>query len=151
MDNTVSTRSLNILLVEDSPDDVELTMEAFKEGTQNHRLDVVEDGIEALNFLRRKGEYADAVRPDVILLDLNLPKKDGREVLEEIKGDEDLKYIPVIVLTTSRSEQDILTSYRLHANSYISKPVDLAEFFRAIKALEDFWLTVATLPSQARA
>lgn len=151
MDPTISPRPLNILLVEDSADDVELTMEGFKEGKLIHQLDVVDDGIEALNYLRREGKYADAVRPDVILLDLNLPKKDGREVLQEIKSDEELKHIPVIVLTTSRSEQDILTSYKLHANSYISKPVDLAEFFKAIKALEDFWLTVVTLPSNIRA
>ncbi len=151
MDPTISPRPLNILLVEDSADDVELTMEGFKEGKLIHQLDVVDDGIEALNYLRRVGKYADAVRPDVILLDLNLPKKDGREVLQEIKADEELKHIPVIVLTTSRSEQDILTSYKLHANSYISKPVDLAEFFKAIKALEDFWLTVVTLPSNIRA
>lgn len=148
MDGAIKTPRLNILLVEDSPDDVELTLEGFKEGNLNHSLSVVEDGIEALEFLRQKGKYADAVRPDVILLDLNLPKKDGREVLEEIKSDEKLKHIPVIVLTTSRSEQDIMASYRLHANSYITKPVDLGDFFKAIKAFEDFWLNTVALPSK---
>jgi chemotaxis family two-component system response regulator Rcp1 len=138
--------SAKILLVEDNPGDVRLTREALKEGKILNELNVVEDGVEALAFLRREGRYADAVRPDLILLDLNLPKKDGREVLQEIKGDGALKKIPVVVLTTSAAERDILKAYDLHANCYITKPVDLEQFMRVVQLIEDFWLTIVKLP-----
>lgn len=143
-----TSRPVEILLVEDSQDDVELMVEALKEGKVWHNLSVCEDGVDALDFLRRQGKYGDAPRPDMILLDLNLPKKDGRQVLEEIKADESLKLIPVIVLTTSKAEQDIIKTYKLHANCYITKPVDLDQFITVIKAVEDFWLTVVRLPSR---
>jgi chemotaxis family two-component system response regulator Rcp1 len=146
--NTGSTNgSAKILLVEDNPGDVRLTREALKEGKILNELSVVEDGVEALAFLRREGRYAEAARPDLILLDLNLPKKDGREVLEEIKGDGTLKKIPVVVLTTSAAERDILKAYDLHANCYITKPVDLEQFMRVVQLIEDFWLTIVKLPA----
>jgi two-component system, chemotaxis family, response regulator Rcp1 len=138
---------IDILLVEDNPGDVRLTVEALKEGKVRNRLSVVEDGVEALAFLRHEGKYADSPRPDVILLDLNLPRKDGRAVLAEIKADEALRRIPVVVLTTSSSEQDILRSYELHANCYITKPVDLEQFMEVVKGIEDFWLTIVKLPA----
>jgi chemotaxis family two-component system response regulator Rcp1 len=138
---------IDILLVEDNPGDVRLTVEALKEGKVRNRLSVVEDGVEALAFLRQEGKYADAPRPDVILLDLNLPRKDGRAVLAEIKADESLRRIPVVVLTTSSSEQDILRSYDLHANCYITKPVDLEQFIEVVKGIEEFWLTIVKLPT----
>jgi two-component system response regulator len=137
---------VDILLVEDSPADVRLTREALHEAKVMNQLHVVKDGMEALLFLRRQGEYAASPRPHLILLDLNLPKKDGREVLAEIKQDEDLKRIPVVVLTTSKAEEDIVRTYNLHANAYITKPVDLTKFFEVIRALEEFWLAVVTLP-----
>ena len=140
------TRPIEILHVEDSPDDRELTLEGLKEGKAWINLSSVSDGVEALEFLRKRGRFANAPRPDLILLDLNLPRKDGREVLEEIKADEQLNYIPVVVLTTSQAEQDILRSYRLHANCYITKPVDLDKFLSVISSMEDFWLSVAQLP-----
>ena len=139
-------RPIKILLVEDNPGDVRLVGEALKEAEVRSELSVVGDGMEALAFLHREGRYAEAVRPQLILLDLNLPKKDGREVLAEIKEDPHLKRIPVVVLTTSKAEQDILQSYDLHANCYIPKPVDLHEFVRAVKSIEDFWLTIVKLP-----
>jgi len=139
-------RPIEILLVEDNPGDVRLTIEGLKEGKVRNNLNVARDGVEALAFLRREGEYAEAVRPDLILLDLNLPRKDGREVLTEIKSDPGLKTIPVVVLTTSRAEQDILHSYELQANCYITKPVDLDQFITVVQSIEDFWLTVVTLP-----
>jgi CheY-like chemotaxis protein len=139
-------RPLEILLVEDNPADVRLTMEAFREGKIHNTLAVVRDGVEAIDFLRRRGKYADAVRPDLILLDLNLPRKDGREVLLEIKEDPELRRIPVVVLTTSRAEMDIVRSYNLHANCYIVKPVDLDQFVTVIKSIESFWLTAVVLP-----
>ena len=135
-----------VLLVEDNPGDVRLTKEALRDGKMRNSLSVVGDGVEALAFLRREGQYGDAARPDLILLDLNMPKKDGREVLEEIKRDPDLKRIPVVILTTSSAEQDILKSYDLHANCYIAKPVDLEQFITIVKSIEDFWLTVVKLP-----
>ena len=138
---------IDILLVEDNPGDVRLTIEALKDGKVRNRLSVVQDGVEALAFLRREGKYAGAPRPDLILLDLNLPKKDGRAVLSEIKADEHLKRIPVVVLTTSSSEQDILKTYELHANCYITKPVDLEQFIEVVKGIEDFWLTIVKLPT----
>jgi chemotaxis family two-component system response regulator Rcp1 len=145
--NLASTNGLaKILLVEDNPGDVRLTREALREGKILNELSVVEDGVEALAFLRRQGRYAEAVRPDLILLDLNLPKKDGREVLEEIKGDGALKKIPVVVLTTSAAERDILKAYDLHANCYITKPVDLEQFIKVVQLIEDFWLTIVKLP-----
>ncbi len=137
---------IDILLVEDSPADVRLTREALKEAKVLNALHIVKDGAAALSFLRREGRYADSPRPNLILLDLNLPRKDGREVLAEIKQDEDLKRIPVVVLTTSRAEEDIVRSYNLHANAYVSKPVDLAQFLHVIRSLEEFWLAVVTLP-----
>lgn len=140
-------KPIEILLVEDNPGDVRLTQEAFKENKLLNHLSIVEDGEEAISFLRQEGKYADAIRPDLILLDLNLPKKDGREVLAEIKTDEHLRRIPVVVLTTSGAEQDILKSYDLHANCYITKPVDLDQFIKVVKTIEDFWLTIVKLPS----
>lgn len=148
--NATSCRSIEILLVEDNPGDVRLTQEALKEGKVHNRLHVVGDGVEAMAFLRREGRYADAVRPDLILLDLNLPRKDGREVLAEIKQDALLKVIPVVVLTTSSAEEDVLRSYNLHANCYIVKPVDLDQFIRAVKFIDDFWLTVVKLPGSVQ-
>ncbi len=139
---------VEILLVEDSPGDVRLTREAFKEGKLANRLHVVADGEEALAFLHRQGAYRDAVRPDLILLDLNLPKKDGREVLALIKADDALRRIPVVILTTSRAEQDILKAYDLHANCYITKPVDLDQFLLVVKAVEEFWLEIVKLPRE---
>jgi chemotaxis family two-component system response regulator Rcp1 len=137
---------IDILLVEDNPGDVRLTIEALKEDKLQNNLHVVKDGIEALTFLRQEGEYADAPRPDLILLDLNLPKKDGREVLEEIKADERLKRIPVVILTTSQAEEDILRTYGLHANCYITKPVNLEQFTKVVRSIEQFWLTIVRLP-----
>ena len=139
-------RPVEILLVEDSPGDARLTREALREGTVRNHLHVATDGAEALAFLRQAGTYAAAPRPDVILLDLNLPKKDGREVLAEIKADHDLRRIPVVILTTSQDERDILRAYELHANCYITKPVDLDQFIAVIQSIESFWLTIVTLP-----
>jgi two-component system, chemotaxis family, response regulator Rcp1 len=138
---------IQVLLVEDNPGDVRLTKEALKEGKLLNQLTVVGDGVEALSFLRKEGRYADALQPELILLDLNLPKKDGREVLAEIKADPNLRRIPVVVLTTSSSEEDILKIYDLHANCYITKPVDLEQFMRVVKSIEDFWVSVVKLPS----
>ena len=134
----------SLLLVEDSEPDVRLTKEALCEAKIKNRLWVVEDGVEALEFLRQQGRYADAPRPDLILLDLNLPRKDGRQVLKEIKDDDSLKRIPVVVLTTSKSEEDVLRAYNLHANCYITKPVDFNRFMQVVKSVEDFWLTVVS-------
>ena len=139
--------SIQVLLVEDNPGDVRLTKEALKEGKLLNQLTVVGDGVEALSFLRKEGKYADAVQPELILLDLNLPKKDGREVLAEIKADPKLRRIPVVVLTTSSAEEDILKIYDLHANCYITKPVDLEQFMGVVKSIEDFWVSVVKLPS----
>jgi len=140
-------RPVNILLVEDNPGDVRLTQEAFKEGRLSINLDVTMDGVEAIKFLRKEGQYENATTPDLILLDLNLPKRDGREVLHEIKTDDHLKRIPVVILTTSSAEQDILKSYNLHVNCYINKPVDFDKFFSIIERIEDFWLSTAILPT----
>lgn len=137
---------VEILLVEDNPGDVRLTREAMKEAKVRNQLHVVSDGVEALAFLRRQGAYSGAVRPHLILLDLNLPRKDGREVLAEIKQDTDLRRIPVVILTTSEAETDILKAYDLHANCYISKPVDIEQFLTVVKSIEDFWITVVKLP-----
>lgn len=139
-------KDIVILLVEDNPGDIRLTEEALKEGKVRNRLHVAMDGEEAMAFLRKEGEYAGAPMPDLILLDLNLPRKDGREVLAEIKDDDDLKRIPVVVLTTSQAEEDIARSYNLHANCYISKPVDLEQFLNVVHSIEEFWLSVVKLP-----
>ena len=142
---------IQVLLVEDNPGDVRLTKEALKEGKLLNQLTVVGDGVEAPSFLRKEGIYADALQPELILLDLNLPKKDGREVLAEIKADPNLRRIPVVVLTTSSSEEDILKIYDLHANCYITKPVDLEQFMGVVKSIEDFWVSVVKLPSHEAA
>jgi chemotaxis family two-component system response regulator Rcp1 len=139
-------KPIEILMVEDNPGDVRLTVEALKETKLNNNLNIVKNGVEALAYLRREGEYANAARPDLILLDLNLPKKDGREVLREIKEDQDLGRIPVVILTTSQAEEDILRTYDLHANCYISKPVDLEQFTQVVQSIEFFWLTIVKLP-----
>ena len=138
---------VEILLVEDNPADVRLTREALKEGKVYNNLHWAKDGVEALEFLRRQGKHAAAPRPDIILLDLNLPKKDGREVLQDIKKDDKLKRIPVVILTTSKAEEDVLKSYNLHANCYVTKPVDLEQFIVVVKSIDMFWLTVVTLPN----
>lgn len=139
-------RPIEILLVEDNPGDVRLTMEALKEGKVRNRVSVVGDGVEALAFLRREGEYAGAPRPDLILLDLNLPKKDGREVLVEVKADAELRSIPVVVLTTSQAEEDIGKVYGLNGNCYITKPVGLEEFFCVVRSVVGFWINIVKLP-----
>jgi two-component system, chemotaxis family, response regulator Rcp1 len=139
---------IEILLVEDNPGDVELTREALNFAKVSNRLSVVDDGADAVDFLLRKGKFANAPRPDIILLDLNLPKKDGREVLSEIKANKDLSEIPVVVLTTSQAEEDILRAYQLHANCYIAKPVDFSNFLRVISTIEDFWLSIVKLPTR---
>jgi CheY-like chemotaxis protein len=137
---------VEILLIEDNPGDVRLTKEALKDGKMKINLSVVYDGQEGCDFLYKKNQYKDAPRPDVIILDLNLPKKNGREVLAEIKSDESLKSIPVIILTTSKAEEDIIRSYNLHANCYLTKPIDLNKFFEVVKSIENFWLTLVKLP-----
>lgn len=139
-------RPIEILLVEDSPSDTELTIEALREAKIQNRLSHVEDGVEAMEFLGRKNAYADAPRPDLILLDLNLPRKDGRELLAELKSDPDLRTIPVVVLTTSKADQDILRAYQLQANCYIAKPVDFEQFVGVVRSIEHFWLEIVTLP-----
>jgi len=141
------TRPIEILLVEDNPADSRLTQEVLRDGKVYNRLNTVEDGVEALAFLRQEGKYAGLPRPDLLLLDLNLPRKDGREVLSEIKADGELRRLPVVVLTTSQAEEDILRAYDLNANCYITKPVDLDQFIRVVKSIEDFWLTVVKLPA----
>ena len=139
-------RPVEILMVEDNPGDIRLTVEALQEGKVRNNLHTVEDGVEALAFLRREGRYAGVPRPDLVLLDLNLPKKTGPEVLAEIKSDPDLRRIPVVILTVSQAEQDIVKSYNLHANCYITKPVDLDRFLEVVQSIENFWLTVVMLP-----
>ncbi len=141
-------RPIEILLVEDNPGDVRLIIEAFKENKLRNKLDVVEDGIEALAFLHQEGKYVDASRPDLILLDLNLPRKDGRQTLAEIKTDENLRRIPVVILTTSKTEEDILKAYDLNANCYITKPIGLDQFIKVVKSIEEFWLTIVKLPPE---
>jgi len=144
----MNSRTIEILLVEDNPGDARLTLEAFKEGKVSNNLTVMGDGVEALAYLRRQGRYANSAQPDLILLDLNLPKTYGREVLAEIKADEHLMKIPVIVLTTSAAEEDIARAYTRHANCYITKPVDLDQFLRVVQSIESFWLTLVKLPAQ---
>ena len=142
---------IEILLVEDNPGDVDLTKEALQEAKVRNRLHVVEDGAAALDFLYQRGAYAGVPRPDIILLDLNLPKKDGREVLAEVKADAKLADIPVVVLTTSDADEDVLRVYRLRANCYITKPVDFGQFMRVVRSIEDFWLTIVKLPKRKSA
>ena len=146
INRSTTGRPIDILLVEDNPGDVRLTVEGLKESKVRNNLHVARDGVEAMEFLRREGQHTGAVRPDLILLDLNLPRMDGREVLLEIKSDAKLKTIPVVVLTTSRAEHDVLRSYELQANCYITKPVDLEQFITVVKSIEDFWFTIVTLP-----
>lgn len=141
-------KPVDILLVEDSPGDVRLTIEALKEAKIRNTLIVVPDGVEAIAYLRREGKYADVTRPDLILLDLNLPKKDGREVLAEIETDDNLKTIPVVVLTVSNAEKDILKVYNLHANCFITKPINLDQFIEVVKSIAEFWLIIVKLPGE---
>jgi len=146
MVNKERLRPVEILLVEDNPGDILLTKEAFEEIKIANNLNVVEDGIEAMNFLKNEGKYKEGRKPDLIILDLNLPKKDGREVLAEIKESKKLKKIPVVVLTSSKAEEDILKSYDLHANCFISKPIDLEQFSKIVKTISEFWFTIVKLP-----
>ncbi|MDD5224142.1 MAG: response regulator [bacterium] len=150
MENDSVTKLVDVLLVEDNPGDVRLTIEVLKEAKILNKLSVAKDGVEAMDFLHKKGEFQDAPLPDLVLLDLNLPRKDGREVLAEIKSDPDLKRIPVVILTTSQDEHDILKSYNLHANCYITKPVDLTQFIAVVKAVENFWVSIVKLPPKIR-
>jgi CheY-like chemotaxis protein len=145
---TAAAKPIEVLLVEDDPGDELMTREAFEDNKIGNTLNVVRDGEEALDFLYRRGAYADAPRPDLILLDLNLPKYDGRQVLQQIKSDPDLALIPVVVLTTSSAEEDILRSYKLHANAYVTKPVDLDQFIAAVKQIDEFFVTVVRLPTR---
>lgn len=147
MSTRSGNRPIEILLVEDNPGDARLTEEALKEGKVRNNLHIARDGVEAMAFLRREGQYKDAPRPDLVLLDLNLPRKDGREVLAEMKEHPDLRLIPVVVLTTSEAEQDVVRTYELRANCYITKPVDLEKFITIVRSIEDFWLTIVRLPS----
>lgn len=140
-------RPIEILLAEDEPGDVRLTQEALKDAKVRNNLNVVRDGVEALEFLRRRGRYADAPKPDMVLLDLNMPRKSGHEVLSEIKNDPELRTIPVVILTSSDAEIDIVRSYNSHANCYISKPVDLGQFLEVVRAIEGFWLCIVKLPA----
>jgi len=142
---TIPAVPIEILLVEDNPGDVRLTREALKDAKVRNTLHVAMDGVEALAFLRKQGKYAAVPRPDLILLDLNLPKKNGREVLEEIKQDDALSHIPIVILTTSQAELDIVESYRLHANAYVTKPVDLEQFLKVVGSIEEFWLEIVKL------
>lgn len=138
---------IEILLIEDNPGDVRLTKESLRESKVSTRMHVVLDGVQAMAFLHREGDYAGVPRPDLILLDLNLPKKSGREVLADIKGDEQFRRIPVVILTTSQAEQDIIETYNLHANAYVNKPVDLDQFIKVVKSIEDFWFEIVRLPN----
>lgn len=139
-------KPINILLVEDNPGDADLAREALDNSKLNNALHVVDDGEKAMSFLRQEGSYVDVPLPDLILLDLNLPKKDGRQVLAEIKADQDLKQIPVVILTTSQAEEDVIKTYNLHANCYITKPIDLNQFLHVVRSIEDFWLSIVVLP-----
>jgi two-component system, chemotaxis family, response regulator Rcp1 len=147
MSNSNRGESIEILLVEDSPDDAALTIDALRDGRVRNRITHLEDGVEAMAYLRRGGVYADAPRPDLILLDLNLPRKSGREVLAEIKQDPDLRRIPVVVMTSSDDEKDILAAYNLYVNCYVTKPVDLEQFIGVVKSIETFWFNIVKLPA----
>lgn len=146
MTTTRGTRPVEILMVEDNPGTVRLTQEVMRESKVRNTMHIVPDGVEALAFMRQQGRYAAAPRPDLVLLDLNLPRKDGRETLTEMKSDEDLKRIPVVILTSSRSEEDVLRAYNLHANCYLTKPIGLEDFVKIVKSIENFWIEVVTLP-----
>ena len=150
MSSDKSVRPIEVLLVEDNPGDIDLAREGLKRSKVKNNIHAVEDGELALAFLRRQPPFEQAPRPDLILLDLNLPKRDGREVLADIKADQDLKRIPVVVLTTSRAEEDVLRTYNLHANCFITKPIDLNQFMRVVQSIEDFWLTIVVLPNGAK-
>lgn len=141
-----TTHEIEILLVEDNPGDIVLTQEALREGKIRNRLSIAKDGVEAMAFLRREGEFADAPRPDLILLDLNMPRKNGSEVLMEVKSDPDLKTIPVVILTTSDAEQDVLKAYQFNANCYITKPVEFDRFVKVVQTIDEFWLSIVQLP-----
>ena len=145
-----AARPIEILMVEDSVDDIEITIEALKDAKVRNNLNTVRDGVQAMAYLHRQGEFREATRPDVILLDLNMPRMDGRQVLEAIKSDPELQRIPVVVLTTSEAEEDILRAYELHANCYITKPVDMSQFIKVVRSIEDFWFTVVRLPPEER-
>jgi CheY-like chemotaxis protein len=142
------SRQIEILLIEDNPGDARLTQEAMRAAKMTNVLHIVEDGVQAMEFLRQRSRFKDAPRPDLILLDLNLPKKDGRAVLAEVKADPDLRRIPVVVLTTSRSEEDVMQAYDMHANAYVTKPVNLDQFMRIVALIDEFWLKVVTLPGR---
>ena len=147
MDTCAPIRPIDILLIEDNLGDIDLAREALGMGKLHNSLHVVQDGVAAMDFLRKKGKYANSPRPDLIILDLNLPKKDGRQVLAEIKVDEDLKRIPVVILTTSCAEEDVIKTYNLHANCYISKPIDMKQFLHVVQSIEEFWLSIVVLPN----
>jgi len=149
MSTAVLNKPIEILLVEDNPADIRLAKEALRDGKVMNNLSVVTDGVEALNFMSQTGKYSDAPLPELILLDLNLPKKNGLEVLQSLKADPELKKIPVVILTTSKAEEDIVKGYNLYANCYITKPIDLKQFLEIIKTIETFWLSVVSLPSMA--
>jgi CheY-like chemotaxis protein len=138
---------IEILLVEDSPDDAEMTIDALRDGRLRNRISHVEDGIEAMAFLRRQGKYASAPRPDLILLDLHMPRMNGREVLAEVKADPELRRIPVVMMTQSKDEQDIVAAYSLHVNCYVTKPVDMDQFIGAVRSIEHFWFSIVRLPA----
>ena len=148
MNSQIAERPMEILLVDDNPGDVRLTAEALKDGEVENRLHTAKDGMEAIAFLRRRGRYIDAPRPDLILLDLNMPRMNGRQVLAEIKEDSALKHIPVVILTGSREMDDIVKTYDLHANCYVTKPIDFEQFIMMVKSITDFWLTIVKLPSE---
>lgn len=148
MSATDAAGAIQILMVEDSLDDIEITTEALKDAKVRCKLHAVRDGVQAMAYLRRRGEFEDATRPDVIFLDLNMPRMDGRQVLEQIKSDPELQKIPVVVLTTSEADEDILKAYELHANCYITKPVDMKQFIKVVRSIEDFWFTVVRLPPE---
>lgn len=147
METIASVRPIDILLVEDNPGDVDLAREALGMGKLHNTLHVAQDGVAAMEFLKKTGKYSSSPRPDLIILDLNLPKKDGRQVLAEIKDDAELKRIPVVILTTSRAEEDILKTYNLHANCYITKPLDMKQFLHVVQSIEEFWLSIVVLPN----
>lgn len=150
MSNGDQLKVVDILLVEDNEGDARLISEALKDCKVHNRLNRVEDGVEAMAYLRQEGKYRNSVRPDLILLDLNMPRKDGREVLAEVKGDNNLKQIPVVIMTISKAEEDILKTYNLHANCYITKPLDFGQFMKVIQSVEDFWLTIVKLPPNGK-
>ena len=148
MNESDISKPVEIFLVEDNQGDIDLIREVLEEGKLKNTLNVAVDGEEALNYLKKKGKYANATRPDLVILDLNLPRKDGREVLDDMKSSPDLKSIPVVIMTTSREEEDILNMYNLHANCYITKPIDFMQFIKVVRSIEDFWFTIVKLPSK---